>query len=134
MQYDVVIDYTKRARIQIGKMHINKSDLSELINELISFSKGGEGKSIISGKKLLFPPEMKYESTLCYFEVKQGFGLLVTIDEDPIFEQILVKIFSIGKPGRIEGEFDKVLFELTYEFKNGFEDEEIDLDEEEDDG
>ena len=76
MQYNVIIDYTKRARIQIGKMHINKSDFSELINELISFSKGGERKNILNGKKLLFPPGMKYESTLYYFKVKQGFKIV----------------------------------------------------------
>ena len=134
MQYNVIIDYTKRARIQIGKMHINKSDFSELINELISFSKGGERKNILNGKKLLFPPGMKYESTLYYFKVKQGFGLLVTIDEDPIFEQVLVKVFSVGNPGKIEKEFDNVLFDLTYAFQNGFEDEEIDFNEEENDG
>ena len=57
-----------------------------------------------------------------------------SLDEDPIFEQVLVKVFSVGKPGKIEKEFDNVLFDLTYAFQNGFEDEEIDFNEEENDG
>lgn len=134
MLQDVVIDYSKRARIQIGKRHINKEELSTIVNELVAYTENGEGGRIKSAKRILFPPEMKYESTLYYFELKQGFSLLATIDEDPIFEQMLVKVFSVGTPDKIEGEFERVLFSLTHELNGGLEDEVVDSYEEEDNG
>ena len=134
MRYNVVIDYTKRAKIQIGKMHIKRDSVAALVNELILYIEDGEGHGVIKAKRLLFPPEIEYESTLYYFEIKQGIGILLTIDEDPIFEKVLVKIFSIGKPNKIEREFFDVLDTLRSEFIEDAEDEVMDFDKEKDNG
>lgn len=129
MHYNVVIDYTKQAKKQIKKLHISDKNLSLIKKAVIHYVEtGGKQKGV---NRIKFPPELGFESTLYIFLFKRDFDALLTIDEDPIFEQILVKVFSAGPPDIVVKEVNRIQRSLINQIINGLEDEEVDIDEEE---
>lgn len=132
MQYEIVIEYTKQAKKNIKKLHISDKYLSLIKDEVSYFIKArGKRKGV---SKIDFPPELGFESTLYVFMIKSDFDAVLTIDEDPIFEQILVKVFSVGPPEKVVREINRIYRSLINQIINGLEDEEADTDGEENNG
>ena len=122
----IKIQYTARAEKRIKKLYPKQKNIfEEKIRKIVSdFISGDNHKNI---RKARVGGIMGYESTLYLAKIDLRHLVLLTIDEDPIFEQVIVTIFALCTPdnymleirGVQESIYQQMINEGEEDFING---------------
>lgn len=95
MRYDINIYYHPRADKYLRKLNEKERDrIVRLINSRIEGYVGKNDGRYIS-QSVPFHKIGKFNSTVFFLKINQKERAIISIDEDPIFEKIIVNVFTV---------------------------------------
>jgi hypothetical protein len=123
MGYDINICYHSKAYKYLKKLNQNeRNKIMSLIDDRIKgFIENKDRRYIF--KDVHFPKLGNFDSTVYYLKIKLKDRVILSIDEDPIFEQVIVNIFTICNHdqfntemrGIMESLYQKMINEESYD-------------------
>jgi mRNA-degrading endonuclease RelE of RelBE toxin-antitoxin system len=94
---DVLIESTKSFEKDLDMLSEDKKAITvKKINDCVSFFPNHKS----DGYQKLSPPPLSlelngYESSLYTLKISHQLGVILTVDEDPIFDQVIVTLFRV---------------------------------------
>lgn len=119
MEYEIKICYHARVKKYLKKLNRNeKNKVIDLIKERV------RGFLVEKDKRYIFQDRFfaklgKFDSTVYYLKLNVNERVILSIDEDPIFEQINVNIFSICSEDKFKLEIQGIMESLYQKMING---------------
>ena len=123
MSYDINICYYSRAYKYLKKLNHNEQDqMMRLIDQRVKrYIEDGDKRYIFQEKS--FSKLGQFDSTVYCLKVNTKIRAILSIDEDPIFEKIVVNVFTlcslekmnIEMQGIMESLYQKMINEESYE-------------------
>ena len=123
MSYDINICYYSRAYKYLKKLNHNEQDqMMRLIDQRVKrYIEDGDKRYIFQEKS--FSKLGQFDSTVYCFKVNTKIRAILSIDEDPIFEKIVVNVFTlcslekmnIEMQGIMESLYQKMINEESYD-------------------
>ena len=123
MSYDINICYHSRAYKYLKKLRQNeKNQMMSLINKKVrGYIEDGDQRYIFQEK--YFSKLGQFDSTVYCLRVNMKIRAILSIDEDPIFGKVIVNIFSLCSPekmnieiqGLMESLYQKMINEESYD-------------------
>ena len=123
MSYDINICYYSRAYKYLKKLNHNEQDqMMRLIDQRVKrYIEDGDKRYIFQEKS--FSKLGQFDSTVYCLKVNTKIRAILSIDEDPIFEKIVVNVFTlcslekmnIEMQGIIESLYQKMINEESYD-------------------
>ena len=112
------IYYHRRANKYLNKLGKNeKTKLMVLINSKIQdFIKKKDRRYIYQEK--YFSKLGKFDSTIYYLKISNDSMAIISIDEDPIFEETTVTIYTICKHDKLRSEIQSIMESLYQKMIN----------------
>ena len=132
MSYDINICYYSRAYKYLKKLNHNEQDqMMRLIDQRVKrYIEDGDKRYIFQEKS--FSKLGQFDSTVYCLKVNTKIRAILSIDEDPIFEKIVVNVFTlcslekmnIEMQGIMESLYQKMINEESYDEESYDEEEE----------
>ena len=123
MSYDINICYYSRAYKYLKKLNHNEQDqMMRLIDQRVKrYIEDGDKRYIFQEKS--FSKLGQFDSTVYCLKVNTKIRAILSIDEDPIFEKIVVNVFTlcslekmnIEMQGIMESLYQKMINEESYD-------------------
>ena len=123
MSYDINICYYSRAYKYLKKLNHNEQDqMMRLIDQRVKrYIEDGDKRYIFQEKS--FSKLGQFDSTVYCLKVNTKIRAILSIDEDPIFEKIVVNVFTlcslekmnIEMKGIMESLYQKMINEESYD-------------------
>lgn len=123
MSYDINICYYSRAYKYLKKLNHNEQDqMMRLIDQRVKrYIEDGDKRYIFQEKS--FSKLGQFDSTVYCLKVNTKIRAILSIDEDPIFEKIVVNVFTlcslekmnIKMQGIMESLYQKMINEESYD-------------------
>ena len=123
MSYDINICYYSRAYKYLKKLNHNEQDqMMRLIDQRVKrYIEDGDKRYIFQEKS--FSKLGQFDSTVYCLKVNTKIRAILSIDEDPIFEKIVVNVFTlcslekmnIEMQGIMESHYQKMINEESYD-------------------
>lgn len=123
MSYDINICYYSRAYKYLKKLNHNEQDqMMRLIDQRVKrYIEDGDKRYIFQEKS--FSKLGQFDSTVYCLKVNTKIRAILSIDEDPIFEKIVVNVFTlcslekmnIDMQGIMESLYQKMINEESYD-------------------
>ena len=123
MSYDINICYYSRAYKYLKKLNHNEQDqMMRLIDQRVKrYIEDGDKRYIFQEKS--FSKLGQFDSTVYCLKVNTKIRAILSIDEDPIFEKIVVNVFTlcglekmnIEMQGILESLYQKMINEESYD-------------------
>ena len=123
MSYDINICYYSRAYKYLKKLNHNEQDqMMRLIDQRVKrYIEDGDKRCIFQEKS--FSKLGQFDSTVYCLKVNTKIRAILSIDEDPIFEKIVVNVFTlcslekmnIEMQGIMESLYQKMINEESYD-------------------
>ena len=123
MSYDINICYYSRAYKYLKKLNHNEQDqMMRLIDQRVKrYIEDGDKRYIFQEKS--FSKLGQFDSTVYCLKVNTKIRAILSIDEDPIFEKIVVNVFTlcslekmnIEMLGIMESLYQKMINEESYD-------------------
>lgn len=123
MSYDINICYYSRAYKYLKKLNYNEQDqMMRLIDQRVKrYIEDGDKRYIFQEKS--FSKLGQFDSTVYCLKVNTKIRAILSIDEDPIFEKIVVNVFTlcslekmnIEMQGIMESLYQKMINEESYD-------------------
>ena len=123
MSYDINICYYSRAYKYLKKLNHNEQDqMMRLIDQRVKrYIEDGDKRYIFQEKS--FSKLGQFDSTVYCLKVYTKIRAILSIDEDPIFEKIVVNVFTlcslekmnIEMQGIMESLYQKMINEESYD-------------------
>ena len=123
MSYDINICYYSRAYKYLKKLNHNEQDqMMRLIDQRVKrYIEDGDKRYIFQEKS--FSKLGQFDSTVYCLKVNTKIRAILSIDEDPIFEKIVVNVFplcslekmNIEMQGIMESLYQKMINEESYD-------------------
>lgn len=112
------IYYYRRANKYLNKLDKNeKNKLTILINSKIKDFIEKNDRRYIQQEKY-FSKIGKFDSTIYYLRISNDYRAIMSIDEDPIFEEIDVTIYTICKHDKLQVEIQGIMESLYQKMIN----------------
>lgn len=118
MSYDINICYHSRAYKYLKKLSQNeKNQMMSLINKKVrGYIEDGEQRYIFQEK--YFSKLGQFDSTVYCLRVNMKIRAILSIDEDPIFGKVIVNIFSLCSPEKMNIEIQGIMESLYQKMIN----------------
>lgn len=112
MGYEINICYHSKAYKYLKKLNKNeRNQMMRLINQKIrGYIEDGDRRYIFQEKSFLKLGQ--FDSTVYCLRVNIKIRAILSIDEDPIFEKIVVNIFTLCSPERTHKEMQGIMESL----------------------
>lgn len=119
MGYDIKICYHSKAKKYLKKLNQNECNkMISLIDERIKrFIEDKDSRYI--HQEAYFSKLGNFDSTLYYLRINLKNRAILSIDEDPIFDQVIVNIFLICNHDKINVEMNGIMESLYQKMING---------------
>lgn len=118
MGYDINIVYHKRAKKYLSKIPRNeRSKIISLIDiRTRAFIETNDPRYIF--QEAYFSKLGIFDSTVYYLRINYGERVILSIDEDPIFEQTIVNIYTICNAEKLNIEVKSIMESLYQKMIN----------------
>lgn len=118
MGYDISIVYHTRANKYLNKLHINERNkiISLIDNRIRGFIEEKDTRYIFQDAH--FSKLGIFDSTVYYLRINYRDRVILSIDEDPIFEQTIVNIFTICNIDKMNTEMRSIMESLYQKMIN----------------
>lgn len=123
MSYDINICYHSRVYKYLKKLNKNEQNkMMLIINQKVKgYIENGDQRYIFQEK--IFSKLGQFDSTVYCLKVTPKIRAILSIDEDPIFEKVVVNIFALCNPekmniemqGIMEALYQKMINEESYD-------------------
>lgn len=119
MEYKITICYHARVKKYLKKLNRNEK------NKVIVLIKKRVMEFLVKkDKRYIFQDHFfeklgRFDSTVYYLKLNVKDRVILSIDEDPIFEQIIVNIFSICSEDKLKLEIQGIMESLYQKMING---------------
>ena len=118
MSYDINICYYSRAYKYLKKLNHNEQDqMMRLIDQRVKrYIEDGDKRYIFQEKS--FSKLGQFDSTVYCLKVNTKIRAILSIDEDPIFEKIVVNVFTLCSLGKMNIEMQGIMESLYQKMIN----------------
>ena len=118
MKYDIYISYHSRAYKYLKKLNQDEQKKMRLIVEqkIKEYIENGDRRYIFQEKVSL--KLGSFDSTVYCLKVNTKIRAILSIDEDPIFEKIVVNIFTFCNPEKMKIEMQGIMESLYQKMMN----------------
>lgn len=115
---EIEICYHSRAKKYLDKLNKNEKDKIEklLYDRVKRFIENKDRRYVIQDS--YFAKLGKYNSTIYYVKISNDNRAIISIDEDPIFEQIIINIFTICRENKLKVEIKGIMESLYQKMIN----------------
>jgi hypothetical protein len=116
---EIVIESTKRFETDLARLSAADRSLAiEKINDCASLFPTQKADGYRKLRRLQIPPNLNgYESSLYTLRISQELKVILTVDEDPIFGQVIFTLFRAVNPDEIESAYQDVSESLYQELR-----------------
>jgi hypothetical protein len=117
---DILIESTKRFETDLANLSAaDRSSTIQKINDCASLFSTNKADVYRKLRRLRIPPNLNgYESSLYTLRTSQKLRVVLAVDEDPIFGQVIFTLFRVVNPEQVEAAYQGISESLYQELKH----------------
>jgi hypothetical protein len=117
---DILVESTKRFEDDLANLGaVDRASTIQKINDCASLFPTHKADGFRKLRRLRIPPNLNgYESSLYTLRISQKLRVILTVDEDPIFGQVIFTLFRAVDPDQVEAAYESVSESLYQELRH----------------
>jgi hypothetical protein len=117
---DILVESTKHFEGDLANLEaVDRASTIQKINDCASLFSTHKADVYRKLRRLRIPPNLNgYESSLYTLRISQKLRVILTVDEDPIFGQVIFTLFRAVDPDQVEAAYQGVSESLYQELRH----------------